>query len=137
MNERTVREWIIKAESDLKIGKDEFLTDKPVCDAICFHMQQCVEKYLKAFLIFHGKEIRKTHVIAEIVKECMEIDPEFQKLFKIEAQTLTDFAVEFRYPAEALFPSIEETKEAIEIAEKVKNFVREKLKDRGYELPRG
>jgi len=133
MNERSVREWIIKAESDLKIGKDEFVTENPATDAICFHMQQCVEKHLKAFLIFHEKEIRRTHIIAEIIRECIEIDSEFRKLFKIKAQTLTDFAVEFRYPGHALLPSIEETKEAIEIAEKVKEFVIEKLKNKGFE----
>lgn len=59
MNEERVKEWIIKAESDLKIGKDEFVTEEPATDGICFHMQQCMEKYLKAYLIFHGKEFRK------------------------------------------------------------------------------
>ncbi len=59
MNEKTVKEWIKKADHDLKIGKDEYTTKDPVTDMICFHMQQCVEKYLKAYLIFHGKEIKK------------------------------------------------------------------------------
>ena len=54
MNEDAIRLWIRRAESDLKIGIDELATDKPVTDAICFHMQQCCEKYLKAFLIFNG-----------------------------------------------------------------------------------
>ncbi len=39
MNIDTVRKWIIKAENDLKIGKDEMTTDKPATDAVCFHMQ--------------------------------------------------------------------------------------------------
>ncbi len=96
MNEDTVRKWIAKAESDLKIGKDEMLTKNPATDAICFHMQQCVEKYLKAFLIFNGKEIRKTHNIAELIKACSEIDAEFKNLFDIGAVELTDYAVEVR-----------------------------------------
>lgn len=132
MNEDTVKKWILKAESDLKTGKDEFSTPEPATDTICFHMQQCVEKYLKAFLIFHGKEIKRHHIVEDHIKECMEIDAEFKKLFDIKAQMLTDFAVEWRYPGEALFPSIEETKEAIEIAEKVKEFVRKKLIEEGY-----
>ncbi len=56
MNEDVVKKWMHKANNDLKIGKDEQATIEPVADMICFHMQQCVEKYLKAFLIFHGKE---------------------------------------------------------------------------------
>jgi len=134
MNERSVREWIVKAESDLKTGRDEFATENPATDTICFHMQQCVEKYLKAYLIFNGKEIKRTHIIEEIIKECTEIDPEFQNLFEIKTHTLTDFAMELRYPGNNLFPSLEETKEAIEIAEKVKVFVLRKLKEKDFKL---
>jgi len=35
-----IKDWILKAESDLKIGKDEIQTKDPATDAICFHMQQ-------------------------------------------------------------------------------------------------
>jgi len=41
--------WIKKAENDLKIGKRELEAEDPATDMVCFHMQQCVEKYLKAF----------------------------------------------------------------------------------------
>jgi len=39
--------------------RDEMLTDRPATDAVCFHMQQCVEKYLKAFLIFNWERNQK------------------------------------------------------------------------------
>ena len=132
MNEKTVKKWIVKAENDLKIGKDEMLTDRPVTDAVCFHMQQCVEKYLKAFLIFNGKEIRKTHDIAELIEACSEIDLDFKKLYDMDADKLTDYAVEIRYGNEFYFPTIDETRDAIEIAEKTKSFVLSKLRMRGF-----
>jgi len=132
MNEKSVTEWIKKAESDLKTGKDEFMTFEPATDTICFHMQQCVEKYLKDFLIFNGKEIKRTHIIEELVKDCEDIDSEFHQLFEVGIQNLTDFAVELRYPGEFMFPSVEETKEAIKIAEKAKAFVMEKLRKKGF-----
>jgi len=66
MNE-LVKNWIIKAENDFKIGVDELDTENPVTDAICFHMQQCAEKYLKAYLTLHKKYFRKTHNIAELI----------------------------------------------------------------------
>ncbi|MCL6542641.1 MAG: HEPN domain-containing protein, partial [Roseiflexus sp.] len=69
MNEEAVILWIRRAESDLKIGRDELVTEDPATDAICFHMQQCAEKYLKAFLIFHGKEIPRTHDIAFLERD--------------------------------------------------------------------
>lgn len=69
----SVKKWRIKADHDLKIGKDEMLADEPSTDMICFHMQQCVEKYLKAFMIAHGNEITKTHNISFIIQQCIEI----------------------------------------------------------------
>jgi HEPN domain-containing protein len=44
-----------------------------------------------------------------------------------EADKLTDFAVEIRYPDDWYEPSIEETKQAYEIMLKVKDFVLQKL----------
>jgi hypothetical protein len=54
-NNRTTaiaREWIIKAENDLKTAAHtlKMVRGCPT-DIVCFHAQQCVEKYLKAFLV--------------------------------------------------------------------------------------
>jgi HEPN domain-containing protein len=132
MNEKRVKEWILKAESDLKIGKDELLTENPATDAITFHMQQYVEKYLKAFLIFHGKEIRKTHDITELINDCSKIDSDFEKLYEKNADRLTEYAIEMRYPGDILFPTIEETDKSVRIAEIVKDFILKKLKEKGF-----
>lgn len=44
MNEEIVKLWCLKADNDLKTGKDELSTKNPATDTVCFHMQQCVEK---------------------------------------------------------------------------------------------
>ena len=134
MNEDTARKWILKAESDLKIAKDELTMENPATDAICFHAQQCAEKYLKAYLVYNNKEIRKTHDIAELIKMCSEIDQEFNKLNREDIVALTDYAVEIRYIDDFYFPSIEEAKFAIELAEEVKNFVLKKLQQKRNKL---
>ena len=131
--ERLVRNWIARAESDLKIAKDELMTEAPVTDAVCFHAQQCVEKYLKAYLIFNQKHFKKTHNIAKLIELCKEISDDFEFLYQIEAHNLTDYAVEIRYGDEFYLPSVEETESAIEIAEKTKSFVLNKLKEKGFE----
>jgi len=131
MNEDAVSLWIRRAESDLKIGKGELATEDPATDAICFHMQQCVEKYLKAFLIFHGQQVPRTHDIAFLIMRCAQIDPEFQQLVGWGVPSLTTYAVEVRYDA-PLFPSIAETEHAVALAEQVRNFVRAKLSEKGY-----
>jgi HEPN domain-containing protein len=131
MNRETIKKWILKAENDLKIAKDEILTENPATDAICFHAQQCVEKYLKAYLISKDKETSKTHDILFLIKQCLLIDNEFNYLLELNADSLTSYAVEIRYPDDFYFPSLEEAKEAIEICEKVKQFVINKFKEMG------
>ena len=98
MNDDIVKQWILKAERDLKIAKPEIKTGNPATDMVCFHMQQCAEKYLKAYLIFNGVEIRKTHNLTLILEQCIRIDGEFQFLQKKQADKLTDYAIDTRYP---------------------------------------
>ena len=59
-----VREWIAKAENDLKTAVHT-LTMGQDCptDTVGFHAQQCVEKYLKAFLVSEATPFPKTHNI--------------------------------------------------------------------------
>lgn len=93
---------------------------------LCFHCQQAVEKFLKAFLIFNGIEIKKTHNIEYLLSECIDFDSEFSI---IDPKNLSDFGVDARYPGDMYIPSEEETIEHKEIAIFVKTFVEEKLSD--------
>jgi HEPN domain-containing protein len=132
MNEDAVRNWITKAENDLKIARDEMATDEPVTDMICFHVQQCCEKYLKLFLIFDGKEYPRSHSLALLIDRCALIDLDFQKLTEWRVHELTPYAGGIRYDEPFYLPTIEETKQAIELAEKVRSFVRQKLEEKGF-----
>ena len=134
MNERAVRNWIQKAEHDLKIGKDEMAMENPATDMVCFHMQQCVEKYLKAFLIWHGNPYPRTHRLAVLIALCASIDPDFARLMAWGVDELTPYATSLRYGEEFYMPSVEETIRAIELAENVRHFVREKLAEGGMVL---
>ena len=55
-------QWVAKAESDLRNAAHtvKLKTDCPT-DTVCFHVQQCVEKYLKALLISLAMAFPKTH----------------------------------------------------------------------------
>ena len=62
-----VKEWIAKAEGDFAVACRERRVRKlPNWDAVCFHSQQCVEKYLKALLIHQRKIRAKTSVIKRL-----------------------------------------------------------------------
>lgn len=128
MNDDVVKLWCLKADNDLKTGKDEFATVNPTTDTVCFHMQQCVEKYLKAFLVYQGKEISKTHNLALVLQQCIEFDTTFEKLQSIGADELTAYAVGSRYPDDFYMPSQSEAQNAVNIAEEVRRFVLTKIK---------
>jgi HEPN domain-containing protein len=55
-------EWIEKAEADYYTAEREYRARKNTnYDAVCFHAQQCVEKYIKAILVFRDIPFHKTH----------------------------------------------------------------------------
>lgn len=105
----------------------------PTPDMVCFHMQQCVEKYLKAFLTLHQVSFRRTHDIAELIERCAEVDTAFRTLYQAEADSLSVYGVEVRYPNFAGEPSLEEAQRALQIAEQVRAFVRARLAQYGFE----
>ncbi len=126
MNEH-LKKWIQLAELDLKSAKDLLNNNEPVTSAICFHCQQTVEKYLKAFLIYNQKEISRTHDLTFLINQCIKIDEEFKILFELEVDTLTFYAVELRYPDDFYIPTLDEARNAIELAHKTKEFINRKL----------
>lgn len=65
---QVVGEWIAKAENDFR-NASHTLKIKANCptDTVCFHAQQCVEKYLKAILVWEGVDFPKVHDIEEII----------------------------------------------------------------------
>ena len=65
-------DWLKRAKGNLVYGKiitnDDLLTfgEDLFLEDPCFELQQCVEKSIKAILIFHNIKFPKSHVIAEL-----------------------------------------------------------------------
>lgn len=110
--------------------------DEPPTDAVCFHCQQAIEKYLKAFLTFQNVRVKKIHDLEALLNLCIEIDKEFENLDKEKISSLSFFAVEVRYPDEFYIPTIDEARENLEIALKVKEFILKKLNIKESEIKR-
>ncbi len=117
---------IQKAEKDLNIAKSLSIENHDFLEGICFHCQQSVEKYLKAFLVCNNQEINFTHDITAVLSDCHKIDIDFNKLKELNISNLTNYAVIVRYD-DIIEPTLDDAKEAILIAEKVKLFVIEKI----------
>lgn len=120
--------WIKKAESDLVTGKNSLnISPEPPLDTICFHAQQCAEKYLKAFLTYQGIEFDKTHDLVQLTDTAMKIDEDFEQISEY-GEKLLPYAVEARYPSafdEEL--TLDRAREAIQMATTIKGFVLSKL----------
>jgi HEPN domain-containing protein len=121
-----VKNWIKKADKDLLTAERELSFEDPVTETICFHCQQAVEKYLKAFLTYYQIYFTKTHNILNLIELCATVDPSFKNELE-DADNLTDYAVEIRYPDFSHEPSIEEAQESLKLAKKIKEFVLERL----------
>ena len=94
-------EWIEKAEGDFALLERESRVRKnPNYDGICFHAQQCAEKYLKAILCEKKASFTKIHDLVTLLEQAVDLKPDFE-FFREDLAYLSDFAVSFRYPGES------------------------------------
>lgn len=92
-------EWVDKAEGDFATAQRESQVENmPNYDAVCFHSQQCIEKYLKACLQEENIAFGRTHDLTKLLDSLVVIEPSWEKLRDI-LDELTAYAVEFRYPS--------------------------------------
>ena len=94
-------EWIEKAENDFATAQRESRVRKnPNYDGICFHYQQCAEKYLKARLCEAEITFSKIHDLVVLLEQVLKVEPNWET-FREDLAYLSDFAVTFRYPGES------------------------------------
>ena len=94
-------EWVGKAEGDFAIVERESRARKdPSYDGLCFHAQQCAEKYLKARLCQAGIHFEKVHDLPALLEQVLAVEPLWEP-YRVDLAYLSDFAVSFRYPGES------------------------------------
>jgi HEPN domain-containing protein len=120
-----IQEWVAKAEEDfagaVALNRRR---KKPLPNLVCFHAQQCVEKYLKAYLIFHEVSFPRIHDLVALLDQCIAIEAAFERLREI-CLSLDPYSVIFRYPGQDAVP--EEAGTALAGARKVRAFLRRRL----------
>lgn len=96
---RLTAEWVRKDEADfVAAGQLEF-ENILLRDVICFHCQQCAEKYLKALLTDLSVTVPRTHNLVSLLPLLV---PHHRSLgsFRRGLDFLTRYAVDTRYPGE-------------------------------------
>ena len=118
-------EWVKKADADFKTAQRELAVEvSPNCDAVCFHAQQCAEKYLKARLVEEDISFTRTHDLTAILDLVISIESDWES-FRNNLISLTDCAVEVRYPG--CFADIDDAQQAFQTSQQVRKTVRRSL----------
>lgn len=120
------RQWVEKAENDLKTAVHTLKLGKDCpADTVCFHAQQCVEKYLKALLVSRQTAFRMTHDLPTLMR--LLPDALRPALDAEQQERLTDYATVSRYPGVYEPISLREARQAVKLARLVRKSVRGNL----------
>jgi HEPN domain-containing protein len=121
-----VRQWVEKAEHDLR-NAEHTLTMEEDCpfDTVCFHAQQCAEKYLKALLLSQLLDFPRTHdlrVLVQLILSKLSLNLDMAELVK-----LNRYSIESRYPGDWDPISRSDAEEAVAIAQRVRDIIKNVL----------
>ena len=121
-----IHQWVEKAENDLRTAELTLAVEE-LCpfDTVCFHAQQCAEKYLKALLLAAGIEPPRTHNLRVLSQRLSLGLP--AELKAEDLLLLNRYSVETRYPGEWEPITRQDAERAVAIARQVRESVRKRL----------
>lgn len=122
---QATQDWIDFAEENYRVALRENRHIKyPAHNTVCFNAQQCVEKYLKAYLVQHQISFPFKHELGTLCQLCATQEPAFHLLSPI-AVNLNRYAVEARYPG--LQTTKQDALDAIKDMKDCRQFIRARL----------
>ena len=121
---RVVRMWVDRAERDWQAVEQLRATQPVLAEIVCFHAQQCAEKYLKALLVARQIPFSKIHELDRL----LELMPPAIDLgiSSRDVAVLAPCAVDARYPSDSMPESVD-LQAAIDVAGKVRGAARLRL----------
>lgn len=125
MNRKECQNWLVRAESNLRLA-EEGNVEGVVYEDLCFEAQQAVEKAIKALLIHFGDEFPKVHsftVLLERLQKYIVLPPYIEDVLE-----LSDYAIQTRYPGDYYPVTEEEYRRAITISQEVLKWVKKAIK---------
>jgi HEPN domain-containing protein len=98
----STREWVAKAEEDfLAASALNRRRKRPLWNVVCFHVQQTVEKYLKARLEEASQSVPKTHDLLHLLNLLTGVEP-LWSAYHPAFSLLISYAVQTRYPGSSV-----------------------------------
>lgn len=114
------RELIEKADHDLAAASIGAQHGAPL-DTVCFHLQQAVEKILKALLSFAGVCYPLTHDLDELLALATPAFPALSA-FLDRFEDFAPYAVELRYSS-SFYPTEEEVSAGLELVSELHRLI--------------
>ncbi len=90
-------EWFQRGDHDIETA--QLLYDAHGhTDAVAYHIQQAIEKYLKGYLILNGEKPPRTHDLGALLNLVSRFQPDLYTSFIELCEKVTRYYVEDRYP---------------------------------------
>ncbi len=119
---KVMAEWVRKADADFDLAEHLLAEGSNFLNAIAFHCQQAVEKYLKAFLVWHQIHFPKTHDLEELLDLVETVEAGLAESLR-DVIVLTPYGVEVRYPGDRPDATPETARQAVQLARQVRDAV--------------
>jgi HEPN domain-containing protein len=129
---KQVEDWVLLADKDLKAAEIIINDEHPLTNIVAFHCQQAIEKYFKAFIIEKDGTLIRIHDLIKLngmITEIKDLGIDEKELI-----VLNEVYMDSRYPGDLGLmpdgmPTIEQAKEFIEYAKKIKNIINNALNE--------
>lgn len=121
-----VKRWTEKASDDELNIRSILRHRDGAPSGVCFLSQQMAEKHLKALLIFFDLELVKTHDLIKLISLFKNNAPGVKEIDE-EAALLNQYYIETRYVGDYSEFSWKDAEEALAAAERIKEFVLQKI----------
>jgi HEPN domain-containing protein len=91
-----VEEWLERARHDVETA--QLLIDgEGYTDAIAYHIQQAIEKYLKGLLVYHEEKPPRVHELEHLLSLVVKYDDDLS-VYSDLCEKASAFYIEDRYP---------------------------------------
>jgi HEPN domain-containing protein len=108
-----VAQWLLRAQADLDYAVLGAKAGHIHPNLICFHLQQCTEKALKAVLMNRGLGVPRTHDLTDLAARLVGVEPALPAMGLLSV--LSPFGSVERYPSTGDVPGPMEV-EAFKVA---------------------
>ena len=93
---KQAEEWFERGRHDIETAQLLY-DERGYTDSIAYHIQQAIEKYLKGYLVLHGKKPPKIHELDTLLNHILGFDDSFNGFLEL-CEKASRYYIEDRYP---------------------------------------